>query len=145
MVPFSHNNYWDTGTSEYPNLISPYNSNGASYDGNPYPYVYDENCNLYQYISGEDGYVNKLISMGAPANITGRLLSYEEAEFLRDNYLETIGNGSFWLGSVLNRNGIFKVWAVQYNYYYEFYDDNYDHNTYHGVRPVIEIDTSELQ
>ena len=154
-VYFSQTDYWDPDGN---GLISPYNANGASYDGNPYPYVYDSNSEIYQYISGENGYVNRLIEMGAPTTITGRLLSYEEAiasQNIKYNGTSILDNGtsifgsyhSYWLGSVPGRKAFSylgaDVWAV---YRSDIYMSERT-NTQNGecVRPVIEIPTSELQ
>ena len=157
-IDFSQTNYWDDGNG---NLVSPYNANGASYDGNPYPYVYDSNSTIYEYINGQSGYVNRLKSMGAPSTITGRLLTYEEADAVKEvgrvdidewTYTTIIFNGSsYWLGSVqLSDN--FHVWSVESGFTndnsgdYDFYSsNNYYMNSSSGVRPVIEIPTSELQ
>ena len=137
-VNFSSTNYWHNG-----GLISPYNANGASYDGNPYPYVYDTNSNIYQYISGNGGYVDKLKEMGAPSTITGRLLSYEEADSVQsieDNGSSIIlSHGSYWTGSAADTVGLWNN-EVGDGLHKEVYDDN---NRY-GVRPVIEIPTSDL-
>ena len=138
---FSSTNYWDNNDT----LISPYNANGASYSGSPYPYVYDENSSIYQYISGENGYVNKLKQTGAPSTITGRLLSYEEADSaktVKDNGTSIINNGSsYWLGSAARSNNI---WTVGSNSN-DFLRNSPNMATFGGVRPVIEIPTSEIK
>lgn len=137
-VEFSESAYWD---SDGNGLISQYNANGASYDGNPYPYVYDSNSNVYQYISGENGYVNRLKAMGAPSTITGRLLTYEEAnnaKTVEDEGNSIIFNNStYWLGSAHGDNN---VWSVPSGYIVSAgYND-----CGLGVRPVIEINTSDI-
>lgn len=141
-IDFSQTNYWDDGNG----LISPYNVNGASYNGNPYPYVYDSNSTIYEYINGQSGYVNRLKSMGAPSTITGRLLTYEEADAaqsIEDNGTSIIFDGrqSYWLGSAYNDDG---VWYVDSSDSYFSYDGG-DYDDSRGVRPVIEMPTSELQ
>jgi len=139
MTTFSSTDYWDDGNG---NIISPYNANGASNDGNPYPYVYDENSDVYKYISGPDGYISKLIEMGAPSSTTGRLLSYEEAldaqQLKKDGKKILASEQNWWLGSSIN-DEIFNVDAegnIDYTYY-----DNY---VYYGVRPVIEVYNDEI-
>ena len=139
MTTFSSTDYWDDGNG---NIISPYNANGASNDGNPYPYVYDENSDVYKYISGPDGYISKLIEMGAPSSTTGRLLSYEEAidaqQLKKDGKKILASEQNWWLGSSIN-DEIFNVDAegnIDYTYY-----DNY---AYYGVRPVIEVYNDEI-
>ena len=140
-VAFSDSAYWDPDGN---GLISPYNANGVSYSGNPYPYVYDSNSNLYQYISGENGYVNKLKTMGAPSTITGRLLTYEEADAVQN--VEDEGNSIIlngpptWLGSAYNFSN---VWSADVGYFSYSDRDVYDYY-YYGVRPVIEINTSDI-
>ena len=138
-VAFSDSAYWDPDGN---GLISPYNQNGASYSGNPYPRVYDSNASIYQYISGENGYVNKLKTMGAPSTITGRLLTYEEADALKN--VEEEGNSIifnvqyYWLGSASYDNS---VWDVNDG---SFGGNYYDTVGTGGVRPVIEINTSDI-
>ena len=140
-IDFSQTHYWDDGNG---NLVSPYNVNGASY--NPYPYVYDSNSTIYEYINGQSGYVNRLKSMGAPSTITGRLLTYEEADAaqsIEDNGTSIIFDGrqSYWLGSARSNS---RVWTV-YSYDSDFGYGNYGNDDNRGVRPVIEMPTSELQ
>lgn len=140
---FSTPNYW---VDESGNLISPYNENGASFDGNPYPYVYGSNSTIYQYISGENGYIAKLKAMGAPSSITGRLLSYEEADGIKevkDNGTSIIfdGNQSYWLGSSNDNEGIWSVIIGSNNF---TYGDTAEPDIF-GVRPVIEMSTSDIK
>ena len=165
MVAFSSTNYWNDGNGT---LLSPYNSNGASYDGNPYPYVYDntyttapdfssecdESTNCY-YTPGYsiayyvEQYKTKLIEMGAPSTITSRLLTFEEAtspsigcdankhSCPQDSF---ISNTTFWLGSALGGDGVWDVYSGgDFGYSY------YDGSEVVGVRPVIEISTSEIK
>jgi len=159
MVAFSSTNYWDDTEG---NLLSPYNANGASYSGNPYPYVYDSNSNIYQYISGNGGYVDKLKEMGAPSTITGRLLSYEEADASKEvgrvdiddnHYRSIIFNDQFyWFGSaessynlwIYGVHLIHGMWNIQWLDYGATDPETGDAPLYNGVRPVIEIPTSEL-
>ena len=151
-VYFSDTKYWMDGN----NLKSEYSENDTIYydssnymfkyradDSQAYPYVYDENSNVYKYISGEDGYVNRLISMGAPATITGRLLSYEEAynnKDVQDNGKSIILEiHNSLLGSADNS---YNVVAVTNDY--NFYPTSYNYIYYFGLRPVIEIYTSDI-
>ena len=148
-VAFSSTNYWDDGNG----LISPYNANGASYDGNPYPFVYNSslttapdfendgfNTSGYSIAYYVEQYVTALKTMGAPSTITGRLLTYEEADAaqtIEDNGTSIIFDGEYyWLGSANNSDG---VWYVDDS------DFNLNYAGCSGVRPVIEIPTSELQ
>ena len=156
-VAFSSTNYWDDGNGT---LLSPYNANGASYDGNPKPFVYNSslttapdfendgwNTSGYSIAHYVEQYKTKLIEMGAPSTITGRLLTFEEATSLGCDANENtcpqdsfITDTSFWLGSASSDSN---VWSVSSDY------SSFSNNTYglgggYGVRPVIEIPTSEL-
>ena len=165
-IAFSDDNYWseyDYDLGEYI-LNSKYATNGASFDGNPYPYVYDENSNIYPYISGENGYVAKLIEMGAPSTITGRLISYEEAEAAQDIYdgvdiyedeyyhsetplsIITDAKIDYWFGSAYD-DYIFDIIYCDPSFYTAIYDCETTCNGSGGggIRPVIEIPTSALQ
>ena len=154
-VAFSSTNYWDDGNG----LLSPYNANGASYDGTPKPFVYNSSLTIapdfendgwntsgYSIAHYVEQYVTALKQMGAPSTITGRLLSYEEADSaqsIEDNGTSIIFDGrqSYWLGSASD-NGF--VWGVSIGY--SSYDSyNSDFGDGYGVRPVIEIPTSALQ
>ena len=149
-VAFSQTNYWNDENG----LISPYNANGASYDGNPYPFVYNSalttapdfendgfNTTGYSIAYYVEEYVTALKGMGAPAGITGRLLTYEEADAaktIEDNGTSIIFDGQYyWLGSAVGSD----VWNVYDSNFDNYGCYLYDHN---GVRPVIEIPTSAL-
>ena len=87
--------------------------------------------------------------MGAPSTITGRLLSYEEANALQN--VEDEGNSIifnvqyYWLGSASDGDYVYNVYSVWGVYEGDFndytYNDDYDGL---GVRPVIEINTSDI-
>ena len=99
-VGFSATNYWDDNGT----LLSPYDATGASYDGNPYPKVYNPTYNTKPVFAAECGesncwntpgysiayyveeYVGRLKEMGAPLTTTGRLLTVEEIEAASENY-----------------------------------------------------------
>ena len=159
-VAFSSTNYWDGGYDDELGkytVLSPYNANGASYDGTPKPFVYNSslttapdfendgfNTSGYSIAYYVEQYKAKLIEMGAPSTITGRLLSYEEAnsaQTIQDNGTSIMSNGqSYWLGAAYYNDC---VWYV--------YSDgnivsggNYNNDYYFGVRPVIEISTSDI-
>ena len=119
-----------------------------SYNNDAFPYVYDENSSIYQYISGEDGYVNRLKGLGAPESITGRLLSYEEMYSLLDiqdeDGLSIIDNKhDYWLGGAANGTCISVCNdSVVHS---ELIDKNSYDSYFAGVRPVIEVQTSEIE
>ena len=161
VLAYSNTNYWMNGW----NIRSPYNENNTIYvdqtdrkfkyisdDSVTNPYVYDENSIIYQYINGENGYINRLIEMGAPNTIIGRLLSYEEAENKKnvgrvdideDNYKSIIfDGGDYWIGSAEDYDSIYVVVPVWQSIYG---DRNIEQNANYGVRPVIEIPTSEIK
>ena len=116
----------------------------GTYSGNPYPYVYNSNSEIYQYIGGNDGYIKKLKDMGAPNGIEGRLLSYEEAESMQtieDNGVSIIidGQQSYWLGSASSDKTIKLVLANG-----RIGQQISNRANIAGVRPVIEIPTSDI-
>ena len=154
-VAFSSAIYWDSGNGT---LLSPYNANGASYEGNPYPYVYDnqyvtapvfDNDNFtsegYSIAYYVELYKSKLIEMGAPNTIVGRLLSYEEGEAastIQDDGISIIFNGhqTYWIGSALSNDSMFTCYTTDGS----FMPHSIGHDGQVGVRPVIEIPTSEI-
>jgi hypothetical protein len=84
--------------------------------------------------------------MGAPSTITGRLLTYEEADSaqsIENNGTSIIFDGrqSYWLGSPYGND---YVWDVD-GYNSTFSSNDYNSDSYFGVRPVIEISTSEIK
>lgn len=97
---FTNTIYWTDGTGQG-NIISPYDANGANCQGNPYPYVYDSNNALYTYINT---YTNK-ISTSTGLSISGRLMTYEEANGLSPNIRKDYNNNDYWLGSVTKMCG----------------------------------------
>ena len=166
-VGFSSTNYWnDEDNGLKASYAKDKDGNNASYDGNPYPYVYDNTITGEPDFSNPDwdnetnwwrtagysiayyveGYKNVLIGMGAPSTISTRLLSYEEANNARNVSSTDVSsiifyNGmSYWLGS--SDNG-WDVMVVKGDYD-EFGSESY-YNADYGVRMVIEIPTSELQ
>ena len=150
VIGFANNLYWMNNEQIDPKYS---NDNAIYYDAEEYefkyrsddsivyPYVYDENSTIYPYISGEDGYINRLKNMGAPSSITGRLLSYEEVEAYQSIEYEgnsiIYNNTNYWLGSASGGNiiGEFKNGITA---------DGPSNAAWFGVRPVIEIPTSEL-
>ena len=155
MVAFSATNYWDDGDG---NLVSPYNANGASYDGNPYPSIYNKTIKTapdftndgfgtsgYSIAYYVEEYVDKLVEMGAPSTIEGRILTYEEADAkknIQDSGASIIlgNNQSYWIGSADYELYPFTVDGGDFNN-----SISYDNADSYGVRPVIEIPTSALQ
>jgi len=100
--------------------------------GNPYGYAQDNGYTIAYYV---EGYVNRLKSLGAPNNITGRLLTYEEANSLSSTIRGTF---SYWLGSARHQSYDWDVVGGSVNSYYFWSDSG------NGVRPVIVVSTSEF-
>lgn len=124
---FSTRNYWSIETlphsSPYLNLntyLAVLNDTGSA--------VYK--ANMYAKILGAIG---------------GRLLTYEEANSLKDSYRDIIfvtygKSKNYWLGSEL---GTRVVWCVRGDN--DFLGSNtFDSSSYGGVRPVIEISKSAI-
>ena len=131
--------------SEYANSANAAGKTGTY--SRPYPYVYNSSMssvapeygiwsnpwraaqdNGYTIAYYVEGYVNRLKSLGAPNNITGRLLTYEEAN----------STFSYWLGSAYSQNLVRSVnGGGLLNYF--FWSGNNG-----GVRPVIVVSTSEI-
>ena len=133
-LEFSIERYWSDGSA----LKADYTANGASFDGNPYPYVYNSQSNLYTYLENYKTYLNsskvKLV----------RLATYEELANLGCTDSNTcpswIKNTSFWTGSAQDRRSVCYLDANRGYLYGNFYSNS----NARGVRPVIVVSTSEL-
>ena len=138
--------------SEYANSANAAGKTGTY--STPYPYVYNSSMssvapeyviysNLWRAAQDNgytisyyvEGYVNRLKSLGAPNNITGRLLTYEEANSLSSTIKGTF---SYWLGSAYYQGSVRSVNGGSMSSY-NFWNDNSG-----GVRPVIVVSTSEF-
>ena len=143
-MAFSNEGYWDgckySGTtyqctSSPIGLLSPYNANGASYSGSPYPYVYINDSSKNNLSTSINAYANK-IATSAGVSVIGRLMTYEEAnKFEQNSPIRNCGQ-VYWLGSA---GGLDFVWVGGGSRlgFSNFYGP-------HGVRPVLEISTSAL-
>ena len=140
--------------SEYANAS---NVAGTTSYITPYPYVYNSTMsniapsygtytssgstwraaqdNGYTIAYYVEEYVNTLKGLGAPNNIEGRLLSYEEATSLPSAIK---GNWSYWLVSASNNSRVKYVGSGYLSSYYFWFDGN------NGVRPVIIVSTSDI-
>ena len=108
------------------------------------PYL---NLNTYLAVQNDKGSAvykanNYAKSLGA---IGGRLLTYEEANNLKDSYSDiiyvTYGKSNYyWLGSTSRTYNVFIVNGD----YEDLNVENFDSSSYCGVRPVIEIYKSEI-
>ncbi len=120
----------------------------------PYPFVYESSMsgiqpNIYYYSSTggalDNGYtiayyveqyVNTLKNNGAPSNIKGRLLKFEEAK----NLSSTVkGNWSYWLGSAASNN------YVMYNSGSKILANGFWLVYRVGLRPVIVVSTYDVE
>ena len=116
IISFSSSKYWD--------------STYTAFGNSSYPYVYDSNSNLYQYV---ENYKTKLGNAVSKV----RLAAYEEIKPYTDqiNY-PWIFETSYWLGSSHSASDDF-VWYVG-----AFGNLDWDYKSYahcFGFRPVIEF------
>ena len=142
-VPFSSTRYWDGKTEDG----QKYTCRTADYycerdEQYSYLYIYDENSLIYNYIGD---YVNTLKTFGASSSITGRILSYNEANTaknIEDDGVSIIFNGrqSYWIGGWHDNDSVNGYYVGQ-NYIttYNYFDD-WDA----GIKPVIEVPTSDF-
>ena len=132
VVDFSSTHYWESSISEYP------------------AYVYNENSNLYQYVSEYERILKEELKVNSA---TARLISLEQLEELGcdlelmscyyDNTaygrLETpswVFSTTYWTGSVYHRSH--RLMCVTQNGYLDPWPDN------NGIRPVIKISIDEI-
>jgi len=126
-VAFSSTTYWSSTVSNYP------------------AFVYNENSNLYQYVSEYERILNEELKVN---NARATLISYEQVSDLKDNK----GNPSwlystnYWTGTAAKSNGI---WHSGLND--TFYDSCYAETcgqdsivSISGVRPVVTISTNQI-
>ena len=139
-LAFSDDYYWASHSSPY-GLISPYNDNGADYctssSGTNCAYVYDSNSNLSTYV---DNYVIYLKTQGLPSSATGRVLSLEEANTIKNANLQNWSGCHFWLGSAYDGGDVWCIYNGFFGSFYNFEDDVH----YIGLRPVIVVPASDL-
>lgn len=108
----------------------------------PYPYVYDENSDIYNDVQS---YVRILKNnYYLPNNIKGRLLSYEEADASKNVKVDGKSiifdqHQTYFLGSAYDYHELWTVYADTTSF-----DVCYDNYTA-GLRPVIEIPTKLLK
>ena len=132
-IKFTNDLYWSGNVGidkQYP----------GSYNDPNYPYVFDNNSILYQYVSDYKNYLEQF-----NVNIKeARLLNYSEAIYLGcdvsirqcKNAIPFFKETSYWLGSALDDEKIFTV-----NINGDINDTNRADiaSYYYGVRPVIVI------
>jgi len=110
----------------------------------PYIHVYNSNSSIYQFINS---YVETLKTMANNQNITGRLLSFNEADTAKnimnkDNTSIIFdGTGSYyWLDSAKSASSVWMVYNGE-----SFSTDDHAGTYFTGVRPAIELPTSFLR
>ena len=124
MVPFSGKPFWTAS-----GVVEKY---GNSFPAN----VYDENSTIYEHINN---YVNRLNTLELFTNVSGGLMTYEEANNLKNSskaYLLELGV-EYWLGTAQSSNRVYmvdeegKIIDMSVGYW-------------GTIRPVIIVPTSEL-
>ena len=120
---FSSSAYWTDRNLNYNDTIN--------------PYLYDENSNIYPYISA---YVDKIMNLGV-TSVSGRLISYEECYPLPNEIKYcTVYGSDCWLGSHARNHSADAVYTISYGGSYSGY--SYRSSLY--VRPLILIPKDEL-
>ena len=123
-VKFSSRVYWynQVGSGlKYP----------GNFEGNPYPYIYDNETNLYKAVNE---YAKKFVDSGI-SDVTGRLLSYEEFNSLPLSIQKC--EEDYWLGSLQT---YYYVWFVTKD---GTAKGGISNGTSH-IRPVILVPTSSI-
>ena len=155
LTPFSWKNYW---VDQNRNLLPKYRNNESSSwkSNNIYDRDYldllpsdyknlNEEKNDFSIAKYVEEYIEILKELGAPINIKGRLLTYEEAVDLGCVYTENCQNApiwlntsSYWLGSAETFILVISINDQKFKSSYYLNGESY------GVRPVIVVPTSEL-
>ena len=117
--------------SEYANSANP--AGTTSYT-TPYPEVYDSNAvKVYPVV---ESYVNK-IATDTGISITGKLMTYEQANSLSTNVRKDMNGYRYWLGSAYSNFDVETVYSGSL-----VLNNNINHTF--GVRPVIIVSTSDI-
>ena len=153
-MSFAYEGYWDglqcrlkdgawSCIGEPEGLLSQYAEGGKAYCEKSFlsncPYVYDGNSNLSTVV---DVYADK-IEQATGANVTGRLMTLEEAARLADtnqtllNMIKDQNGNRYWLGTAYGKRFIWNIDSSG-NFNGNMFNSSY------GVRPVIEVPTSSL-
>lgn len=145
-LAFSEEGYWLGKVGEnkpYEGIVSYSGFNSESYEA-PYPYVYDENSNLYTYLN----YYKEILENEGAAISEARLLTYNEIitlgcagpdEYTCQSAPSWVYNTSYWLGASYDNANMMAVFSDSYFGYGSLQGtDSF------GVRPVIVISTSDI-
>ena len=139
-IPFSTSFYWVDDNKEY---ISPYSERQNT---NYVSYVYDSNSLVYEHVENYVNYLKKL-TIG---DITGRLLDMQEKNSISSDILsyiklyDEVSNHGYWLGNA----GFVKMFDLEVVNYVCGYNGRSDYvhmSQLNSIRPVIEVNTSDIQ
>jgi len=110
----------------------------------PYVHVYNQNSSIYPFINS---YVETLKEMANYQNITGRILSYNEADAAKNvmnkDSKSIIFDGTksfYWLDSAKSAISVWIVFGGE-----SYSTDDHAGTYFTGVRPAIEVPTSLLK
>ena len=141
---FSEEYYWEacvaTNSESSYSCDTPYRN---LYTNEAYGFIYDSNSNLHTPMEKYKDYLETATGL----TLTVRPMSYDEADSIISN--SWAHNQSYWLGSEASSGSNSSVWMVcsssgGCNTGYYYYGDSGYYSGYSGIRPVIEISTSEF-
>ena len=125
VTSFSNSLYW----YDFPN--NSYTLDNSTVDNHTYPYVYNRQSNIYNYLESYRAKLNNVVC-------DVRLASYEEINTLKDSYTWAY-TSSYWFGSSNGETSgnIYFIGYSSNNNSYVYQSSNYSAETDFGVRPVI--------
>lgn len=124
VTSFSNSLYW----YDFPN--NSYTLDNSTVDNHTYPYVYNRQSNIYNYLESYRAKLNNVVC-------DVRLASYEEINPLKDSYTWAY-TSSYWFGSLNGKKtsgNIYFIGSINNSYIYQ--SSIYSAETDFGVRPVI--------
>lgn len=134
LIKFSDEQYWSGKVGEGLQYDGTLSSDNWTYSS--YPYVYDENSNLYPYL---ENYKDYLEGLGLEVK-EARILKLSEFNYLTSHGMTNIAYmTTSWTGSVRSVSG--SIWFIGSNHNGNGYTNGSGYNTDSncGVRPVIVI------
>lgn len=125
------------------------NDNLKAKYGSSYPaFVYDENSNIYNYVSDYQTYLSNTLGY---SSVTASLMNYEQAYDIglfnyygEERFIDEIGvptwiyQTNYWLGFADSNTSIFGVDDTA------FVSDNAGQKHWYGIRPVITVSKQDL-
>lgn len=124
VTSFSNSLYW----YDFPN--NSYTLDNSTVDNHTYPYVYNRQSNIYNYIESYRAKLNNVVC-------DVRLASYEEINPLKDSYTWAY-TSSYWFGSLNGKKTSGNIYFIgSNNNSYIYQSSIYSAETDFGVRPVI--------